>query len=208
MADYPNSLHTHTTLVDGSDYPKAADINLPAAEIIAIETELGTNPKSIDDTVSPGATPASVAAYLDMLANIVKIITGAANWYSAAVAIASTVMTFTNKRITKRLPAVTQSATPTFNTDDGDGFVMTGLAAAITSLTTNMTGTPTEGQVYVMMITDDGTGRAITPGASFVGTSNNTLTGLTTVAGKRLYLYWQYSSALSKWELQYVNQSL
>lgn len=103
---------------------------------------------------------------------------------------------------------VTQSATPSINVDAGDLFVITGLAQAITSLTTNLTGTPRQGQMMMHEITDDGTGRAITPGASFVGTSNNTLSGLTTTATKKLILLWKYSTALTKWELLYKDISL
>lgn len=52
--------------------------------------------------------------------------------------------TLTNKRITKRLVSTTQSATPAINTNNGDIFTITGLAQAITSFTTNLTGTPVE----------------------------------------------------------------
>ena len=110
-------------------------------------------------------------------------------------------MTLTNKRITKRVVTVTQAAEPAINTDNGDIFTITGLAQAITSLTTNLTGTPVDGDMIMMQITDDGTGRAITPGDSFLGTANNTLVGLTTVASKTEYLLWQYSDALSVWVL-------
>lgn len=52
--------------------------------IIATQTELGVAPKTIDDTVAPGASPASVAVYLDMVAYILKSLKGtAANWYTA-----------------------------------------------------------------------------------------------------------------------------
>lgn len=50
----------------------------------------------------------------------------------------------TNKRITRRAPAITQSATPTINTDVTDVAHITGLAQAITSMTTNLSGTPVE----------------------------------------------------------------
>lgn len=85
MATYPSSLYSHTTLVDGSDYPLATHINTPAAEVVAIETELGTNPRSIDDTVTPGSSPTSVANYLDMVANLLKRVSNSANWYAPAV---------------------------------------------------------------------------------------------------------------------------
>lgn len=203
MADYPASLYSHTTLVDGSDYPQAADVNAPANEVVAIETELGTNPKSIDDTVSPGATPASVAAYLDMLANIVKTITGAANWYSAAVSVLTGTMTLTNKRITPRVVAVTPAAEPAINIGNGDVFTITSQAAAITSMTTNLTGTPTSGQQIEIQILDDGTARAITWGASFASAA--TLPTTTTIS-KWLYVKLEYSASRTKWICKGVTQ--
>ena len=84
-ASYPSSIKTFTTKVDSVDYPQAEHVNSLQDEVNAIETELGTNPRSIDDTVAPGATPTSVAAYLDMIANQLKAITGKANWYTAPV---------------------------------------------------------------------------------------------------------------------------
>src|SRR3970040_2672081 len=82
-ASYPSSIKTYTTLGDAVDFPQASHINSPQEEITAIETELGANPRSIDDTATPGATPATVAAYLDQVANQIKAITGKANWYTA-----------------------------------------------------------------------------------------------------------------------------
>lgn len=41
-------------------------------------------------------------------------------------------------------------------------FTITALAAAITSFTTNLSGTPTTGQKLIIRIKDDGTARAIT----------------------------------------------
>lgn len=122
-------------------------------------------------------------------------------WANIMTAILAYTGTFTNKRVTKRSVTVTQSATPTINTDNGDVFVITGLAQAITSLTTNLSGTPTNGQMMLMMITDNGTARAITPGSSFVGTSSFSISALTTTINKELKLLWMYSSAVAKWEL-------
>ena len=44
-ASYPSAIKTFTTLVDGVDDVLAAHQNDPNAEITAIETELGTNPR-------------------------------------------------------------------------------------------------------------------------------------------------------------------
>jgi len=85
-ASYPSSIKTFTAKVDAVDYPQAVHVNDLQDEVNAIETELGTAPKTIDDTTAPGASPASVAVYLDMIANQIKAITGKANWYTAPVA--------------------------------------------------------------------------------------------------------------------------
>lgn len=80
----------------------------------------------------------------------------------------SSTNTLTNKRVTKRVVTITQSATPTINTDNGDIFQITGLGQAITSMSTNLSGSPNEGDMMMIQITDNGTARAITWGASFV----------------------------------------
>lgn len=103
--------------------------------------------------------------------------------------------------IKKVTVTVTQAAEPAINTDDGDIFIITGLAQAISSLTTNLTGTPVDGQFMEMRITDNGTARAITPGASYLGTAEFPLAGLTTTISKTLKLLWEYSAALSAWQL-------
>ncbi len=41
---YPASIYNPGTLTDNVDYPLAADINVPNAELVLIETELGTDP--------------------------------------------------------------------------------------------------------------------------------------------------------------------
>ncbi len=79
----------------------------------------------------------------------------------------ATTDTLTNKRVTRRLVAVTQSATPAINTDNMDIASITWLAQAITSMTSSLTGTPVNGDMMMIQITDNGTARAITWGASF-----------------------------------------
>ena len=100
-----------------------------------------------------------------------------------AVQAASTT-TLTNKRITPRVTTITSSGTPTVDTDNTDIVNITALAAAITSMTTNLTGTPTIGDVLVFQIKDNGTARAITWGASF--TAKGVALPTTTVINKLL----------------------
>lgn len=106
--------------------------------------------------------------------------------------------TLSNKRITKRVVTVTQSATPTINTDSTDVAYITGLAQAITSMTTNLSGTPVNGDSLIISITDDGTARAITWGTKFESSGLVTLP-TTTVLSTRLDVGFLYNIATSKW---------
>lgn len=117
---------------------------------------------------------------------------------SSTVAGVSATQTLSNKRITKRVVTVTQSATPTINTDNTDIAYITGLAQAITSFTTNLSGTPVNGDLLWISITDDGTARAITWGASFEASGNVELP-TTTVLGVRLDTLFIWNTVTSKW---------
>jgi hypothetical protein len=92
--------------------------------------------------------------------------------------------TLSNKRFTPRTTTITSSGTPTVNTDNTDIVNITALAAAITSMTTNLSGTPVIGDVLIYQIKDDGTARAITWGASF--TAKGAALPVTTVLSKLL----------------------
>jgi len=106
--------------------------------------------------------------------------------------------TLTNKRISKRVITTTQSATPTINTDNTDIASITGLAQAITSMTTNLSGTPVAGDMLMIQITDDGTARAITWGASFASTTVSLPT--TTVISTMLRVLFQRNTANTIWD--------
>lgn len=107
--------------------------------------------------------------------------------------------TLTNARITRRVVTITQSATPTTNTDNTDVGVITGLAQAITSMTTNLSGTPVAGDTLWLQITDNGTARAITWGASFEASTVALPT--TTVISTRLDVGFSWNTATSKWRV-------
>lgn len=112
--------------------------------------------------------------------------------------------TLTNKRVTKRAPAITQSATPTINTDITDVAHITGLAQAITSMTTNLTGTPVEGDTLRIDITDNGTARAITWGAKFEASTTQALP-TTTVISTRMDIGFFWNTVTSKWRCMSIN---
>lgn len=105
--------------------------------------------------------------------------------------------TLTNKRITPRVSTEASSATPTINTDDVDAHSITALAAAITSMTTNLSGTPTNFQKLVIRIKDNGTARGITWGTGFE--ARGVALPTTTVLSKVLTLGFIYDTVTSKW---------
>lgn len=110
----------------------------------------------------------------------------------------SATQTLTNKRITPRINTVASSATPAINTDTTDQFTITALAVAITSMTTGLTGTPTNGQQLMIRIKDNGTARTITWGASFLSSGAASLLS-TTVANKTHMMGLIYDTAAAKW---------
>jgi hypothetical protein len=116
----------------------------------------------------------------------------------------SATVTLTNKRITKRTGTTASSATPTINTDNVDFYSITALATAITSFTTNLSGTPTEGQTLWIAITDNGTARAITWGASFEASGTVALP-TTTVMNVRLDCGFVWNVSSSKWRIVAVS---
>lgn len=93
-----------------------------------------------------------------------------------------------------RVGTVASSATPTINTDLVDQFNITLLAIAITSFTTNLTGSPDDGDLLDVRITGDATPRAIAWGSKFTGLL------LTTTAASKTHLQrLKYDTVAAKW---------
>jgi hypothetical protein len=111
----------------------------------------------------------------------------------------SSTNTLTNKRITKRTGNTTSSATPTINTDNVDMYQLTAQAADITSMTTNLSGTPTEGQPLWISIVGTGT-HNITWGTGFeASTVALPTTGAITTSRTDLGFVW--NSVSTKWRI-------
>lgn len=111
----------------------------------------------------------------------------------------SSTNTLTNKRVTRRLVTVNApGATPTTNADNNDIANFTGLATAITSMTTNLSGTPVDGDLLEFRFTDNGTARGITWGASFEATTVALPT--TTVISTMLRVLFEWNATASKWD--------
>lgn len=99
-------------------------------------------------------------------------------------------------KVTPRVSTTTSSATPTINTDTTDIFGLTAQAVDITSFTTNLSGTPTNGQKLQIFIVGTAA-RAITWGASFE--SSTVTLPSTTVTTNRLDVGFVWNAATSKW---------
>lgn len=95
----------------------------------------------------------------------------------------------------KRVTSETSSATPTINVNITDIHRITAQTVDITSMTTNLSGTPTHGQQLIIEITGTAS-RAITWGASFEAT---TVALPTTTSGtETLRVGFMWNTATSK----------
>lgn len=96
-----------------------------------------------------------------------------------------------------RLTTIVSSATPSVNTDVTDAVTITALATPITSMTTNLTGSPTNFAKLLYRIKDAGVAEAIAWGAKFQ-TDTATLP-TTTTAGKVLTVGFFYDTITATW---------
>lgn len=93
-----------------------------------------------------------------------------------------------------RVGSTTSSGTPTINTDNVDIYKLTAQAADITSFTTNLSGTPNDGDILEIQITGTAA-RAITWGSAFV--SSTVTLPATTVTTVTLTVVVQYFTTSS-----------
>lgn len=125
--------------------------------------------------------------------DVLTLASGLPSWAAPLVTPTNTV-TLTNKRWTARVGSTTSSATPTINTDDVDIYKLTAQATDITSFTTNLSGTPVDGDILEIQITGTAA-RGITWGASFV--SSTVTLPATTVTTATLTIILQYYTTSS-----------
>lgn len=166
IASFTNATHNHTNAAGGGQITDAA---LSSAVTVA---KGGTGLTALTNNTFLTASSTSTVA-------------------STKVAPAGTVVgttdtqALTNKRVTKRSgTASAPGATPTLNTDNYDVYTFTGVAAAITSMTTNLSGAPVVGDELMLGFKDAGSAKTITWGASFKSSGVATLLA-TTVANKQ-----------------------
>jgi hypothetical protein len=145
----------------------------------------------------------SSAQFLGSLSTGIMVVTTSTGVVTSVAAPAGTIVgtsdtqTLTNKRVTRRVVTVTQSATPAINTDNTDVASITGLAQAITSMTSSLTGSPVDGDMLIVRITDNGTARAITWGSSFEASTVALPT--TTVLSVMIMTGFMWNTATTKW---------
>ncbi len=96
-----------------------------------------------------------------------------------------------------RITSITSSATPTINTDNCDAVTITAQAAAITSMTSGLSGTPNNFDKLIIRIKDLGGPWAITWGTSFASSQSTLPT--TTAAGKVTTVGLMWNSVKAKW---------
>jgi hypothetical protein len=107
--------------------------------------------------------------------------------------------TLTNKRITYRTTtAASYTTSVTIASDDVDMFVITAQAGAL--LFNAPSGTPTEGQMLLIRIEDNGTARALTWNAIFRSGTDVTLP-TTTVISRTLYMEFLYNLTDARWDI-------
>ena len=164
------------TLSDGSTYHAADFNNIFAGEVI--------QPSFISSKSS--ATPVSADEFVF--------------WQSGTTSLKQTTLATlagTVQATAPRVTTITSSATPAVNTDVTDAVSITAQAAAITSMTSSLTGTPNNFQQLMFRILDNGTPRAITWGSSFI--AKGAALPTTTTASKCLTVLFVYDSVVGKW---------
>ena len=108
-----------------------------------------------------------------------------------------TAASISGARITKRVLALSgNSATPSINTDNYDAVHITGQSTAITSFTTNLTGTPVDGDTLRISV-NGSAAIGLTWGTSFESSTATLPT--TTVSGARLDIGFFWNTETTKW---------
>ena len=108
----------------------------------------------------------------------------------------------TNKEVVRRVSSVASTATLTPVYGSYDDYIVTALAANITIA--NPTGTPKEGQQFIIRLKDNGTARTITWGTAYrvIGVTSP----ITTVVNKTVYIGGKYNSTDAKVDIIAVAQ--
>lgn len=213
VSTFQNGIYTVTATGSGiavfvltraTDFNQSAEIKTGDSTFITAGSTLSATTWAVNSADSPvmgtdAITFAQVAGQGSFTGGNGITITGTSIAIDTSITVdKTTTQTLTNKRVTQRVLALSAgSATPAINTDSYDVVKITAQSAAITSFTTNLTGTPVDGDKLRISVTDDGTGRALTFGSSFEASTVALPT--TTIANARLDIGFFWNTATSKW---------
>jgi hypothetical protein len=146
-------------------------------------------------TVAPAGLQATLVSTTNIKSVNGSSLLGAGNLAVGDVTVAGA-QTLTNKRSQPRIGSAASSATPSINTDNYDVYRLTAQAVDITSMTTNLTGTPTHDESLVVEITGTAA-RAIAWGTKFEASTVALPT--TTVTTNLLRVLFLWNDVTSKW---------
>jgi hypothetical protein len=182
-----------------SDFDTTQDVNNTGAVPVANGTvNAGTSWLQTAQVTTMDTTAQVWIQFSYALAAVMQVATYDPGGIAAQVVGLVAAQTLTNKRITRRVQtSAAPGATPSMNTDLYDFIYFTGLNAAITSMTSGLTGTPVAGDRFVVGLTDNATARAITWGASFEPSTVPLPT--TTVISALLLVGFVWNTVTSKW---------
>lgn len=200
IADFYDGATLAMSILDGGNV-KVANPGTSSDSVATLEAAQTFKNKTIsadDNTIS------GIAASSFVLSNGSGNIDGSAAQKaipSGAVVGTSDTQTLSNKRITRRVSTTNApGATPSTNVDNVDVQIFTGLATDITSMATNLSGTPTDCQLLEFQFVDNGTPRSITWGSSFADGGMVELPTTTEASVMlRVLLEYQTTASLNKW---------
>ena len=195
--DASKNLQTLTT----ATYPSLTELSYVKGVTSAIQTQI--NSKTSSQWATQNTTDVSLAGG-NVGIGTTKTTTAALTVMNGNVGIGTWAPTYPlqvlgNFQAYQPVVTVTAGATPTIVAANGVDYEITGLSTAITSMSTNLSGTTTNGAIIEIDITDNATPQGLTFGTSFESTTVTLPT--TTVASTRLRLFFQYNSTSGKWSL-------
>lgn len=170
------------------------DPQLIEADAFARENQTGTQSYTTIDGLGSAAN-----------ANVGEFATSAQGGLADSAVQPAAVQTLTNKRITPRIATIASTATLTPNADTLDATAITAQAVALSIAAP--TGTPTNGQMMLIRVRDNGTIRAITWDAIYTAFTPTDLR-VATIVGKVLLFQFVYNSTEMQWQLLHSNASL
>lgn len=192
------SLGIAPILTRSLDYDQPSDINNTGAIPVTSGTSNAqTSWVQTAQIVTVGVTPLIFTQFTLNPTTLMTTSTYDAAAISQQVLGTTATQTTTNKRITKRITALSaNSATPAINTDNCDVVHITAQTTAITSFTSGLTGTPVDGDTLRISVTGT-TSIALTFGTSFE--SSTVTLPTTTSSTTRLDIGFLWNTETSKW---------